>query len=243
MGMTILSNIVANVSEAITEGGSVASDTYAMDKSRYNDALLAGIYSLGINAPADMLQGWAAGGLENWLNTHLMPGASQGIRWLGKQVLKNVAKEEFDELLQEPRQQAIEEAVKRTFQSGDMSLANYGYNALTEGRKILPYKDEQGKINPGYFLDVAPATAGSTLLTSVLLAPFGLGGNVKQQTAHHPDNRTRMEQLTTTRDALQEELTNTQVAQAANPDNQDLGQRAEDLKRQIDDLNQSIAGV
>ncbi len=151
-----------NFLEAMTEGGNTAAELYGQDKSRYNDALLAGLYSLGVNAPTDLLQGVGEGLLSAGLDK-LIPGAGFFANYG-----KGLVTEETNELLQEPRQQLIEQAVKNTFASRDMSLRNFASNLWSEAEKF-----------PQYFNDVAAETAGSTLLTHTLLYPLGAsGGNV-----------------------------------------------------------------
>ncbi|MBQ7220821.1 MAG: hypothetical protein IJS28_07570 [Synergistaceae bacterium] len=232
-----------NFSESLTEGGNAASDAYASDKSRYDDAIRTGWYSFLPNAGVSLGQSWLEAKLKTYLDTHIMPGTTEGIKWLGREWLKGAIKEEANELLEEPRQQAIEQAVKNTFDSGDMSWGNLFVNLLDEGRRILPYREKDGSINPGYFAQVAPETAASTLLTSLITAPLEISGGGRQQKRQNVDNRTRMEQLTKRRDTLQEELTNTQIAQAEHPNDVDLSSIIEGLTAEINGINQSIADV
>ena len=216
MGVTpatanIIRYLTENVSEALTEAGNAASDTYAQDKTRYNDALLAGLYSLGANAPVDALQGLGEGTLKNIMDKHFMPGASEGFKWLFREYLKNLAKEEANELLQEPRQQAVETAVKNTFDSGDMSLGNFLNNTVGKNGELWNF--------PQYFKEVGPSTAKSTLITSLLMAPFELGGgdigyNITPDT--DTQSISRIDELKKQRDTLQEELNKAKASQADN---------------------------
>ncbi len=73
--------------------------------------------------------------------------------------------QELSELFQENRQQLTEQAVKNTFQSGDMSLGNFWNN----------YKKEMGKFGD-YFEEVAPVTAKSTFLSHNIMWPLGVAG-------------------------------------------------------------------
>ncbi|MBR1437868.1 MAG: hypothetical protein IJ587_04960 [Synergistaceae bacterium] len=206
---SLTSNIIRfltqNVSEAMTEAGNTASELYAQDKTRGNDAFWAGMYSLAPNAGIDLLQGVGEGHLETYLDNHFFPGTN-GFWWqLAREFGKNLIREETNELLQEPRQQAIETAVKNTFNSGDMSLGNLLGNFGQEARRMLPYKDEQDNLHYGYFADVFPETAASTLLTSLITAPFGgAGGNHQTQIDQHNNEIAR--KLTDRRDELQREV-------------------------------------
>ena len=162
-----------NLLESLTEAGNAASDTYATDKSRHSDALWAGLYSLGTNALSDAGQSFLEGYLTRGLNK-ILPTKGGALRQLFTEGLKHIAGEELNELLQEPRQQAVEQAVMNTFNSGDMSLANLGYNLGKEASHIFkPHADANGNVIPSYWDQVSKETAMSTLLTSLLTLPLG----------------------------------------------------------------------
>ena len=151
-----------NLMESATEAGSMVSDTYAQDKTRLGDALKAGAWSFGTNAPLDTLQG----GFEGWLEKKLddvIPLGGTFAKELGREYLRGLIKEETNELLQESRQQAIETALSNAYASGDMSLLNVLKNL---GRETLNL--------PQHFKDVAGETAGSTLISHSLMWPLDL---------------------------------------------------------------------
>ena len=193
------SNFIANLvrfgtqafSESMTEAGNTTSELYAQDKNRGNDAFWAGMQSLAANAPLDALTGLMSAGIATGLDALIYPEIATGvdnvfltdadkpIKYIAKNFFNGLVREELEELTQEPRQQAVEAAVKNTFNSKDMSWSNYGSNLWQEVKHILPYTDKNGIEQPGYFMQVAPETAGSTLLTSLLLAPFGVPSSIR----------------------------------------------------------------
>ena len=140
---------------------------------------------------------------------------------MAREGVKNLIGEEIDENFQEPRQQAVEQAVKKTFTSGDMSLGNFWRNLKTEGSHILSsYQDEYGNEIPSYIAQTAPATTLSTFLTTALLAPFRIpagGFRTKQQieeayrSAHKANldkAKATLDSLKSQRDELQSQIYN-----------------------------------
>ena len=202
---TGLGYLARNLSEAVTEAGNAVSETYEQNPNRFNDALMAGRQSFAVNAPMDMLQSIPETALSALLDKFLFPNAGKAgktvwdyAKQLGAAGLRNLIVEEANELAQETRQQAIEEAVKNTFASGDMSWGNYWGNL----NKELFSLSGLGK----HFNDVALPTMGSTALSALFFAPFGMGGGGVRTVYGYNKLKKQTETLSKQREELQSRI-------------------------------------
>ena len=182
----LIGQVAENGLEALFEANTTVSDLYAMDKNRLDDALLGGAYSFLGNYPLDLAQNSVEGAIGYaYKNFPLMDWAipnGTGIRSILTQLAKGyfgeLGMQELSELFQEPRQQLTEQAVKNTFQSGDMSLGNFWNN----------YKKEMGKFGD-YFEEVAPVTAKSTFLSHNIMWPLGVAGGAYRTRGYNKQMR------------------------------------------------------
>ena len=208
-------------SEALTEAGNTASEVYRTDKTRTDDVKWAGLYSFLTNAPLDAVTGLASTGLEGLMKSKLP--------WLSP-IIRRGSTELFEEETQEPRQQAVETAIKNTFASGDMSFSNYWRNLKTEFRKL-----------PEYSKQVAAETAASTIITTILLSPFGLGGgDANINTLTDEQKAQQYDELTKAREGLQPEIDTVhakidEIRQQASEDG-DQAEKLKDLEKQASTL-------
>ena len=214
-----LGYILSKNLESASEAGSFLAKSYAEKPDSWDDALKVANLNFGANALGNIPINALSGFINSFAGSRLgNPLRNYLVTWLGEQA---------NELPQETLQLIVENASDRTLKSGDTSFSNFLANLKAEAAQA-----------PRYFKQLASDVAGSTTISHALtwLLPFGARGG-------RLDNRAYKEQLTATRDALQEELTRAQGEQAANPDNTDLSFHVEDLTARINDLNQSIADV
>lgn len=244
---TFLGFLAQNLGEAATEAGNAASDAYASDKTRHSDALLAGLYSLGANAIPDFIQSGIEGSIATGLNK-VLPTTGGFTRQLLTEAFKHLVQEEFNELAQEPRQQAVEEAIMNTFKSGNMSLANLGYNLGNEASHIFQsHTDKNGNLIPSYWNQVAGETAASTALTSLLTLPLGIRikRNKNQQLTEAQLNELLIEQrnnLIAERDAINAEIQNfiTQPYSNSLEEQIEAAKKLSELQNKLEDKNNQI---
>ncbi|MBQ7593763.1 MAG: hypothetical protein IJU48_05360 [Synergistaceae bacterium] len=231
--------LTKEISEALTEASNVASEVYAQDKTRSDkDILSSWLNSFVPNVTLDTLHGAGEGALKTFLDYYLFPNASGGIKWLANEALKNTLVEVADESLQEPRQQLIETAVKRTAQSGNNAL--YPRFLAEEARKF-----------PEYFEQTFIPTLGSTVLGSIAFAPFGFVGGGKshrQNTVTLTEDEkaaienARFEALKRQRENLQTRINNAYSSYGSSLDTDlDALQDIQDMEARLQNLDNYIA--
>ena len=162
-GNPLMKAIISGVGEALSEAGGQLGDAYR--EGMYDKGAIGAI-NKGFLANAALNTGleYLAGPFGK------IPGKIENP--VGRYAAGTVG-EIINEILQEPSQNVIEEAVK---------------NSMNNGTGFLSELGESAKKWPETFAQLAPEVAGSTLLTQGLLAPLHIRANINNNNSLNQPN-------------------------------------------------------
>lgn len=223
LGATPLSAALwSAASEAISETGGFLGDAYR--NGQYDNG------ALGV-ATQSLLANLALNSLLNSIVGHFEPNVENATGAFNLWT-KRAGEQVLNEILQEPSQQVIERAAQNTLYGTDGFLSNLG-EAIKEW--------------PQTFTQLLPSVTGSTLLTEILLAPFGAKHFRNHHTMTNEEidalNAQQFENLKHQREQLQNQIND--IISKPYPedfDSQiDTAKNISDLDAQIQNLDDQIA--
>ena len=186
-GSPLTAAIISGAGEALSEAGGQLGDAYRegmYDKGAIGAINKGFLANSALNIGLDYFTGpfgKLVGGIKNPVGRYAAGTAS----------------EILNEILQEPSQNVIEQAVKNSMKNGTGFLSELG---------------ESVKQWPEMFSQLAPEVAGSTLLTQGLLAPLGIKANINYNNAANNEElgvrSEELEKLKADQATLQEQIKN-----------------------------------